>query len=116
MERKSCKFLCDIVKSAEAIETAIRDRTPDDYIQDLYLRLAIERLFEIIGEALNQMSRIDPETTSSITDYRSIIGLRNVLIHGYARIDNDRVWTIATQRLPLLLREARDLLKKCEES
>ena len=115
MERRSCKFLYDIVRSAEAIQTATYGRTFGEYQRDLYFRLAIERLFEIIGEALNQMSRIDPETAYGITDYRSIIGLRNVLIHGYARIDNDRVWTIANQQLPLLLSEARGLLEKCEE-
>ena len=42
----------------------------------------MERQFEIVGEGINQLARIDPETASKITEFQRIISFRNILIHG----------------------------------
>lgn len=47
----------------------------------------------------------------SITDWQSIIGFRNVLIHGYSKIDPARTWDILQSGLPVLMRELGELLK-----
>ncbi len=52
----------------------------------------MERHFEIIGEALNRLAKLDPDTAGRITDAAQIIAFRNVLIHGYDAIDDSRVW------------------------
>ena len=60
----------------------------------------MERKFEIIGEALNQIAKLDPALARRIPDVREIIAFRNVLIHGYAVVEHDRVWRIAEASLP----------------
>jgi uncharacterized protein with HEPN domain len=53
---------------------------------------AVERQFQIIGEALNRLSQAAPELAARITDLRRAVGMRNVLIHAYRRVDDDAVW------------------------
>ena len=62
----------------------------------------MERQFEIIGEALNRLSKEAPDLARRVPDLRKIVGFRNVLIHGYAVIDDGRVWEIVTTLLPPL--------------
>jgi hypothetical protein len=69
------------------------------------LRAAVERQFEIIGEALSQLARLDESLASRITDHRRIIAFRNILIHGYTDVDDRLVWDIVSTKLPLLRRE-----------
>ena len=63
------------------------------------LRSAVERQFEIIGEALSQLSRVDPEMSAKIPDLPRIVAFRNVLIHGYASVDDQLVWDAAASRV-----------------
>ena len=44
------------------------------------------------------------------TEYRRIIAFRNILIHGYARIDDRAVWDIAQTKLPVLIHEVEALM------
>jgi uncharacterized protein with HEPN domain len=46
----------------------------------------------MIGEALNQLSKIAPDVTAKIPDCSQIIAFRNILIHGYAVLDKSIVW------------------------
>lgn len=78
------------------------------------LRSAIERQFEIIGEALGQMVRSDPALAGRITECRRIIAFRNMLIHAYAQIDDQIVWDVLERKRPIVQREAEDLLKEGE--
>jgi uncharacterized protein with HEPN domain len=66
------------------------------------LRAAVERQFEIIGEALTGLKRIGPETAAEIPELARIIAFRNILIHGYATVDDKLVWGIVeTDLAPL---------------
>ena len=75
------------------------------------LKSAVERQFEIIGEALNQLSRVDPELAASIPDLGRLVAFRNILIHGYAVVDDEIVWGAATNRLPALVAAISELLE-----
>jgi len=75
------------------------------------LRAAVERQFEIIGEALRRLLTEDPSTAASISEHARIIAFRNILAHGYADIDDRIVWGIVESNLPSLLSEVDTLLK-----
>ena len=62
-----------------------------DFDRDIVLRSAVERQFEIIGEALAQLARIDAAIAQKVPELRQIIAFRNVLIHGYATVEPARV-------------------------
>ena len=73
------------------------------------LQLALEREFEIIGEALVRIERIDADKLSlSIPDYRKIIGFRNLVAHGYDLIDDVILWDLATNHIPDLLEKIKN--------
>lgn len=96
------KLLYDMLSAALGIEMFVAGRTRDDLDSDLMLRLAIERQFEIIGEAMGRLRRIDKSVADQISEHRGIISLRNVLIHGYDRVNNDITWGIIQNKLPVL--------------
>ena len=74
------------------------------------LRSAVERQFEIIGEALSQMTRLELALTAPLTDSRRIVSFRNRLIHSYADISDNIVWGILESNLPRLREEVAALL------
>jgi uncharacterized protein with HEPN domain len=74
------------------------------------LRSAVERQFEVIGEALNQLSKADPQLAGQIPDLPRIVAFRNILIHGYATVDDALVWQLLDAKLPDLVEALRRLL------
>lgn len=103
-------LLEDIRHAAEQIARITAGRTLPDYQNDEFLRAAVERFFITIGEALTRLERVDRALTNRITDYRKIIGFRNVLVHGYEMIDHQIVWQAIETHLPLLEQEVQNLL------
>ena len=74
-------------------------------------RAAVERQLEIIGEAMAQLAKSDAPVAEGISEYRRIVALRNILIHGYADVDDRLVWDVVKTKLPVLSREVEALLK-----
>ncbi|MBI4081777.1 MAG: DUF86 domain-containing protein [Candidatus Lambdaproteobacteria bacterium] len=84
------------------------------YLTSKTVRRAVEREFEIIGEALRRLAASHPETFRRITFATQIVSFRNVLAHGYDLVEDQLVWSIAEKRLPALLDEVRTLLAEEE--
>ncbi len=111
MQLETKKILEDIRLAAAHILDFTSGKTFDDYADDEMLKSAAERQFEIIGEALNRLSKIDTETVSKISHFQRIVSFRNILIHGYDIVDNAVVWDVIQQDLPKLHRQVEDLLE-----
>jgi uncharacterized protein with HEPN domain len=111
MQLEAKKYLFDIQRAARLLTDFTAGKTFDDYVRDAMLRAAVEREFEIIGEALAQLSKLDAALAGRITDCRRIIAFRNILIHGYADVDNRLVWDIVETKLAVLSREIGSLLE-----
>lgn len=99
--------LHDVVAAAEAIADFIQDRSVSDYRSGLLLRSAVERQFEILGEALTRALRADPGLRDRLPSARGAIDFRNVIAHEYDALSPDTVWDIAHNELPALARDVR---------
>lgn len=110
MQLEVSKYLHDIRQAATALTEFTAGKTFSDYTRESMLRAAVERQFEIIGEALAQLTRRDESLAARITGYQRIIAFRNILIHGYADVDDRLVWDIVETKLPALRREVEVLL------
>lgn len=110
MERDPRTFLWDARESADAITQFIADRTISQYLDDPMLRAAVERHFEIIGEALNRLLQTSPEIAAKVPDLKQSVAFRNLLIHGYASVDSAIVWRTAREDLPKLRKAIAALL------
>jgi uncharacterized protein with HEPN domain len=80
MPRDARTYLWDARHAAELILRFIEGTTFADYQADDLVRSAVERQFEIVGEALNQLSRVDPGLASKIDDLPRLVAFRNILI------------------------------------
>jgi uncharacterized protein with HEPN domain len=109
---KSPKWLQDVLDACELIQTAVANHNLADYEKDRLLRSAVERNFEIMGEALNRIRQNDPALAARIPENRDVIGFRNLLIHGYDFIDHSRVWAVIQQDVPKLHKQVIELLKE----
>lgn len=104
MPHKTRKLLLDISLSCQEISEFIDGKSFEDFQKERMLQLAIEREFEIIGESLFRLSKIEEETLSkNIPEYRKIIDFRNIIAHGYDIIDEAALWDFAVNRVPDLL-------------
>lgn len=94
MAGDAAKYRWDAWRAAERIRrfTAGRDRAT--YPADDLPRSAVERQFEIGGEALAGLRRVDPDLAAAIPDLPRIIAFRNVPIHGYATVDDELAWGV----------------------
>ena len=111
MRRESKKFLFDIQQAAGRIADFVKHKNFSDYEKDPMLRAAVERQFEIVGEALRRLLTEDSATAARISEHARIIAFRNILVHGYSDIDDRIVWGIVESHLPRLLKEVDSLLK-----
>jgi uncharacterized protein with HEPN domain len=112
MPPEIAKYLNDIYQACLLLEAFTQGKTFNDYQADPQLRSAVERQFIVIGEALMQAERKEPALGQSISDLRKIIAFRNLLVHGYATIQNATVWGVVENDLAILKRQTEDLLKQ----
>lgn len=110
MNPESPAFIWDAQRAASLVQQFVAGRTLTDYVDDPMLRSAVERQFQIIGDALNRLRRGDPDIAAMVPDLARIVAFRNVLVHGYASIDDEIVWEAATSRVGGLIEVLDQLL------
>ena len=112
MRRDPKAYLWDAHEAMDAILEFTSGRNSEQFKQDLMLRSAVERQFEIVGEALNQLGRHDQNVADRIPNLGEVVAFRNILIHGYATLDPERVWLIIHESLPGLRENISQLLEE----
>lgn len=114
LQRDPRAFLWDVTDAARAIEEFIAVMDAQAYASSALVSAAVERKFEIIGEALNQLSKVDPRLAARIPELSKMVAFRNQLIHGYATVDDQVVWNITQKSLPDLIAVVKILLKELD--
>lgn len=102
-EDRALGLLWDARRAGRFVMEFVREQTAETYGSDLMLKSAVERQLQIVGEALHQLRRVDPETAEAVPHLSQVVGFRNILVHGYAVIDDARVWDITKTHLPPLV-------------
>jgi uncharacterized protein with HEPN domain len=102
MQLEVKKYLADAQQAIGRIREFTSGQSFEEYSSNAMLRSAVERQFEIIGEALNRISKVDALLLQRISDSRRIIAFRNILIHGYDAIDDAVVWDVIEHYVPVL--------------
>jgi len=108
----AAKLIWDAQQALQRIQRFVARKDFAAYQSDELLRSAVERQFEILGEALNQLSRLDPNMAEKIPELPRIVAFRNILIHGYASVDDRLVWGVVESRLKPLLDVVAALLSE----
>jgi uncharacterized protein with HEPN domain len=110
MNRTDEAFASDILKAASSISDYTRGVTKDDFlgngIQDALVRDAVIRQVSIIGEAASKLSDAFCDMYPEI-HWREVVGMRQIVIHHYWKLDLDVVWEAATEDIPALARQLR---------
>lgn len=114
MNNQTRKLLFDVSESARSILGWCRNRSFAEYQTDRQFRRAVEREFEIIGEALNRLLRTDPVTATHIDPLSKIIRFRHRIIPGSDTVDDATVWGVIDRHLPQLLDKVESLLQEPE--
>lgn len=114
MRHDSRVLLTDIDQAGADIELFTEGMDVDAFASNSMVQSAVERKFEIIGEALNRLHQSDPDLAERIPGMREIIDFRNLLAHGYEHVASRRVWTYANNHLQQLRSVVQALLAELE--
>ncbi len=110
MPPKEEKLCVDILTAIEEIESFLHGVTEDVFNQSRLQQVAVERELEIIGEALKRLERLNEAAFERIENGRKIIGMRNVLAHGYDVIDYRILWSTVMHDIQPLAEQVRAMI------
>lgn len=103
MPHKSAAHLWDAREAARLLVNFSCSTSETSLATDDLVRSAIERQFEVLGEALNRLRRDSSKLAASVPNLDRIVGMRNVIAHEYGEIDYEIVWRAATTDVPQLI-------------
>lgn len=98
-DRDNRLFFNDALISANKIIKYTKGHDYNTFIADEMLLEAVERNFELIGEAIGHIPD-DVRLRFSEIPYKEVVGLRNILIHNYLGVDHEILWNVIKNRLP----------------
>ena len=88
-----------MLEAARDIEDFLRGKTLANLQNDRQLRFAVERAFEILGEAATHVSSETQQLWPSV-DWRETKAFRNLIAHEYFRVDLGKLWHVARNIVP----------------
>ncbi|MBF0512163.1 MAG: DUF86 domain-containing protein [Candidatus Omnitrophica bacterium] len=104
-------YIWDMYDAALQAVAFSGDKSFEDYHHNKMLRLAIERLLEIMGQAAKEVSS---EFRHQYPDlpWAKIVGLRNVLAHEYGEVKDEKIYLVVSRDIPPLITQLKSILDK----
>jgi len=101
MSRSLRLYFEDILSSCHKVSRYTEGIKYEEFIEDDLRLDAVLRNLQIIGEAIKQ---VPPEIKSRhpTVEWRKIAGLRDILAHAYFSLENEIIWDIVKNKVPLL--------------
>lgn len=113
MEHDPYIFLEHIAESIDLIEKYLDGCTKADFFKNIELQNAIVRRFEIVGEAIRNLTD-DFKDKNKDVEWRAIIGMRNILAHEYFGVDLKVVWAAIEKDVPFLKEQVNKIISQKE--
>jgi uncharacterized protein with HEPN domain len=104
-------YLLHIKDASEKILAYTASHNYNNFKENEWDQDAVLRNLEIIGEATNNIEDNFLKQYPEVP-WRTIVNLRNVLIHDYVDVDLNVIWQIITKDLPLFYKQITDILNK----
>ena len=107
-QQRDITRLKDILTAIDDMDRVIREPQ-----RDFITQKALERCFTILGESCR---RVSPDIKKAYPDipWNQIIGLRNIIVHEYEKVEIETLWDIAEQKVPSLRDWVNGILKDLE--
>ena len=106
-------MLEDIVFYANNVKKILDGVSYDDFVNDIRIYYSVMKNIEIIGEAANMLSRDFIDTYTGLP-WKQIIGMRHVLVHGYAQVSNVDLWETAQNDIAPLCQKVLSYLDEID--
>lgn len=106
--------LWDMAQAIRYLQSFTENLTFEEYFSNVLFVSAVERQFEILGEAARRISNEFRQAHPEI-DWQQIVGLRNIISHRYEEVDHERLWAIIHSELPPLLSQLEILIPPIPE-
>jgi len=97
-------YIDDMIRFVEKVMAYTEGLDQKEFVKSEPNYDASLRNLELIGEAATHIPDMIRHSNHAIP-WRQLIATRNCLIHGYLGIDNDTLWSIIKDDIPVLQRE-----------
>ena len=114
MSRSLRLYLEDILSSGTKILRYTEGMTCEDFIRDEKTYDAVVRNLQIIGEAAKNVPMEFRDKYKQI-EWRKIAGLRDILAHTYFSLENETLWDVVENKVPILIEQIREILLELKE-
>ena len=115
MPRKSPeKYLLDMVLAGQRIQRFLTGCDKQRFVADEKTISAVERQFEILGEAARQVYEATRQKFPEV-DFQKIVGMRNIIAHDYENVRVDTMWSRAQKHVPELIQALEPYLTRLRE-
>jgi uncharacterized protein with HEPN domain len=108
-QQRLADYLAHILEAIERIEHYTENLTEVAFMKSPLVQDAVLRNFEVIGEASNNIEKRYPKFAADHPELPLAFAyqMRNVVAHGYFKVDFAIVWTTIHSELPKLYRQVR---------
>lgn len=107
--RRDKNRLEHILQAIERIRRYTKGKNFEDFIADDMMYYAVVKNIEILGEASNMLTEEFRQAPPK-TPWKQVNGMRNYIVHEYFQVDNNVVWDVITNDLPILEQQIKEYL------